>query len=476
MLFNSVTFAVFFAIFYPLYRLASHRGQNRLLLAASYIFYGWWDWRFLGLLLLSTTADYYFGRRIGTSQNAAERRTLLTLSLLLSLTILGFFKYFNFFAHSFIALAGSFGWQLHVTTLNIILPIGVSFYTFQTMSYTIDVYRRKLQPAQRFFDFAVFVSFFPQLVAGPIERATHLLPQVLQPRQVTAQSVREGCYLILWGLYQKVVIADNLAGIVDPIFNAPPPYRAMDVLLAVYAFAFQIFCDFAGYSNIARGLAKLMGFELMINFKQPYFAANPGEFWQHWHISLSTWLRDYLYIPLGGNRKGQFKTLRNLFITMFLGGLWHGAAWTFILWGIYHGVLLIVYRLAGAAVHTPEQQEVPSSQPGKIIRFLNILLFFHLVCLGWLFFRASSAGQAFAMLQSFWLRFDPAQTYFLGLFHFLFLIAPLLAAQIFEARWKDSLFIFRYPAPLRGLVYFILLQLIIIFGVRDSVTFIYFQF
>ncbi len=477
MLFNSVTFAIFFAIVYPLYLLSSHRWQNRLLLAASYIFYGWWDWRFLGLLLLSTTVDYYLSLRMNATRHEAQRRTLLFFSMFLSLTLLGFFKYFNFFTQSFMDLTGSFGWKPNFVTLNIVLPVGISFYTFQTMSYTLDVYRRDLKPTRRFLDFALFVSFFPQLVAGPIERATHLLPQVLRPRQVNVQKFREGCYLILWGLYQKVVIADNLAGIADPIFNAPPPYRGADILLAIYAFAFQIFCDFAGYSNMSRGLAKLMGFELMVNFKTPYFASNPSQFWQNWHISLSTWLRDYLYIPLGGNRKGSWLTYRNLFLTMLLGGLWHGAAWTFVLWGVYHGTLLIVYRLLGEGDFQKTVREKASpSLWEKVARLLNIVFFFHLICLGWLLFRASSLGQVFQMLQSFWWHFDPAQIYFLGLFHFLFLVAPLLVSQILEARWKDPLFIFRYPAPLRVLFYFVLLQFIIIFGVRDAVAFIYFQF
>ncbi|MBE9529897.1 MAG: MBOAT family protein, partial [Proteobacteria bacterium] len=345
MLFNSVQFAIFFAIVYLLYLLLNHKGQNRLLLVASYVFYGCWDWRFLSLIAISTVVDYFCGLKIYESREKQKRKLFLFISVCSNLTILGFFKYFNFFTDNLYALLNGFGFSPDPFFLNIILPVGISFYTFQTISYSIDIYRKELNPTRKFLDFALFVSFFPQLVAGPIERAKNLLPQMLLPRKLTVDKFYEGCYLIFWGLFLKVFIADNLARMVDPVFSSSGPYDGVRVLLALYAFAFQIFGDFAGYSNIARGLAKCMGFDLMVNFNLPYFAVNPKDFWQRWHISLSTWFRDYLYIPLGGNRHGQMNTCRNLAITMLLCGLWHGAAWTFIVWGAYHALLQIIHKL-----------------------------------------------------------------------------------------------------------------------------------
>jgi len=335
--FNSLQFFLFFAVVYSLYLAFNHKWQNRMLLVASYVFYGTWDWRFLSLIVISTIIDYYCGIKIDEITDAKKRKQFLAISIVANLSMLGFFKYFNFFAENLQALCCFFGFQVQPHFLNIILPVGISFYTFQTMSYTIDIYKGQLKPTRKFFDFALFVSFFPQLVAGPIERASHLLPQILSKRKVTIDKFCEGCYLIFWGLFLKVFVADNLARLVDPIFASDPPYNGVKVLLGLYAFAFQIFGDFAGYSNIARGLGKCMGFDIMVNFNLPYFVTNPSDFWRRWHISLSTWLRDYLYIPLGGNKKGTLFTYRNLAITMFLGGLWHGAAWTFIIWGAYRG-------------------------------------------------------------------------------------------------------------------------------------------
>jgi len=343
MLFNSLEFAVFMVVVYGLYLVLNHKWQNRMLLVASYIFYGAWNWRFLSLIFISTVLDYICGIKIYNSNSVKRKRFFLFLSVFGNLSILGFFKYFNFFVGDLTALINYFGFSFQTHSLNIILPVGISFYTFQTMSYTIDIYRDKLRPTRRFFDFALFVAFFPQLVAGPIERARNLLPQILSPRTFSVDRFYEGCYLIFWGLFQKIVIADNLAKMVVPVFG-DWQYESGKVLLALYAFAFQIFCDFAGYSNIARGLGRVMGFEIMVNFRLPYFATNPREFWRRWHISLSSWLRDYLYIPLGGSRKGAIFTCRNILITMLLGGLWHGAAWTFVFWGVYHSFLLVAHR------------------------------------------------------------------------------------------------------------------------------------
>jgi len=348
-----------------------------MLLMASCFFYGSWNWRFLFLLFLTIAIDYFISLKIYNSEDSEKRKKFLLLSIVANLGVLGFFKYFNFFSESFQALANSLGFNLQPHLLNIVLPVGISFYTFQSLSYTIDVYRKELKPAKSIFDFALFVTYFPQLVAGPIERATHLLPQVLQPRKITLEQFYEGCYLIFWGLFQKIFIADNLAKMVNPVFSAAAPYDGVKVLSALYAFAFQIYCDFAGYSNMARGLGKCMGFDIMVNFNLPYFATNPRDFWRRWHISFSTWLRDYLYIPLGGNQKGPLITYRNIALTMLLGGLWHGANWRFVIWGGYQGLLLIIHRLL-----EPWLKQLP--QPKSFIKeklwlFARVAFFFHLI-------------------------------------------------------------------------------------------------
>src|SRR3972149_1993846 len=348
MLFNSSTFLIFFVVVYTLYLLLQKRlkAQNALLLVASYIFYASWDWRFLSLLLLSTTVDFFIAKAIGSTDDLtpagkARRKTLLACSILFNLGVLGFFKYFNFFSESFIGLLNLFSMKADLITLNIVLPLGISFYTFQEMGYTIDVYRKHMKPTHNPFNFALFVAFFPHLVAGPIQRAESLLLQLERPRRITIEQVNTGLFLILWGLFKKVVIADNVREVANLIFNNYTNYSGLDIVIGGLAFAVQIYGDFSGYSDIARGIARLMGFELMVNFRLPYFALNPTDFWQRWHISLSTWLRDYLYIPLGGNRKSNLITCRNLFLTMLLGGLWHGASWNFVIWGAYHGLIPI---------------------------------------------------------------------------------------------------------------------------------------
>ena len=398
MLFNSFLFLKFFLIFYLLYLLTRNhlKWQNRLLLAASYIFYAAWDWRFLFLLFFTTFLDFIIAQKIFDSQSQRQRKALLALSVVANLGVLGFFKYFNFFTENLSFLMEHLGFHGTFKLLRVALPIGISFYTFQSMSYTIDVYRRELVPPKSFWDFSVFVTYFPHLVAGPILRATYILPQVVNPRKIQREQVYKGCALIFWGLFQKVFVADNLAKIVDPVFNSAGPYDGFLVLTAVYAFAFQILCDFAGYSDIARGLGKLMGFDIVINFNLPYFAANPREFWKRWHISLSTWLRDYLYVPLGGSRKGKAREYFNLFATMLLGGLWHGASWTFVIWGAYHGILLITHRML-----EPWLQRIPGPSSAWGRRgwlLIKMIFFFHLVCVGWLFFRAGSISQAWAMM------------------------------------------------------------------------------
>lgn len=484
MLFNSTSFAVFFAIIFASYWLLRrfYRAQNLLLLVASYFFYGCWDSRFLVLIVLSTVVDYYCALSIDKGKMAGRQRLGASVFLVLSavlflvkphraihftfsgwhpdivinwsylssvhsqyvwmllgvllaiavinaiypflgrlkmehrrkfflifsisanLFILGVFKYYNFFADNFIVLAQSL---FHTTpgagVLNVVLPVGISFYTFQTMSYTIDVYRRKATASYSLLDVAAYISFFPQLVAGPIERGKNLLPQFQKPRTINRVDVQEGLWLIVWGLFKKMVVADNVARIVNETF-APfdnlssamaVPEDGMRLLVAIYAFAFQIYCDFSGYSDIARGTAKLLGFNLMVNFRLPYFAKNPSDFWQRWHISLSTWLRDYLYIPLGGNRGGNFRLYRNLMITMLLGGLWHGAAWTFIFWGGFHGAILILYRVWGSNSGQAHSRLWVSIVQG--------LLMFHIVCFGWLIFRAQNLATIGIFMQSIFL-------------------------------------------------------------------------
>jgi len=447
-----------------------------MLLLASYIFYGSWDWRFLSLILISTILDYICGIKIHESSNTKRRKLFLFLSVFGNLSILGFFKYFGFFAASLTNLLSFFGFSIEPHFLQIILPVGISFYTFQTMSYTIDIYRNRMEPTRRFFDLALFVAFFPQLVAGPIERAKHLLPQILSPRKLSLDKFYEGCHLIFWGLFLKVFIADNLARIVTPTFGVGPPYNGVEVTLALYAFAFQIFCDFAGYSNIARGLGKCMGFDIIINFNLPYFATNPREFWQRWHISLSTWLGDYLYIPLGGNRKGSLLTYLNLGITMLLGGLWHGASWTFIIWGAYHGILLIVHRLIAPLLEGIRL--IKNVFLAKVWFIVRVFFFFNLVSLGWLIFRAQSVTQAYNMLKSVVFNFELTPS--IGLeymaLQIAFFVGFLLIIQIVQY-WKNDLMIIRKSNPIiRASFYFVYFYLFIIYGAASGQEFIYFQF
>ena len=452
-----------------------------MLLVASYVFYGFWDWRFLSLIWTSTIVDYFCGLRIHDANDEKRRKFFLVLSVCTNLGLLGFFKYFNFFVESFQDLVSVFGWTPDSVTLNIVLPVGISFYTFQTMSYTIDIYRGRLEPTKRFLDFGLFVAFFPQLVAGPIERGVHLLPQVLNPRRITRDQFYEGLYLICWGLFKKVFIADNLARMVDPIFAQSGTYHGPMVLLALYAFAFQIYCDFSGYSDIARGLGKCMGFDLMLNFNLPYFSTNPAEFWRRWHISLSTWLRDYLYIPLGGNRKGKFKTYRNLALTMVIGGLWHGANWTFFLWGTYHGFLLIVHRLI-----KPYVEALPKIKNALLKNMwfaVRILFFFHLVCFGWLLFRAQSVAQVTGMIDALLFDYSIGPEFVHHVLYLTFFAGFLIYIQIFQFYKQDLSFVVNSTKQIKLiflLVIFYLTLYVEILGrsvnVGGGSEFIYFQF
>jgi D-alanyl-lipoteichoic acid acyltransferase DltB (MBOAT superfamily) len=475
MLFNSLDFFVFLpvvlALYYPLGRLSrGFRLQNVLLLIASYYFYARWDWRFLSLIWISTVIDFLIGGAIPVAKTERGRKFLLLISTVSNLGLLGVFKYYDFFIDSFVALMHSLDVPVDVPTLRVILPVGISFYTFQTMSYTIDVYRRELEPSRDLLDFSLFVAFFPQLVAGPIERARALLPQIASPRHFSAEQFREGVYLMLWGLYKKVYIADVLAGQVNPLFATGQGYSGLDVWLGLYLFAFQIYTDFSGYTDIARGVSKMMGFELMVNFNIPYIATNPSDFWKRWHISLSSWLREYLYFSLGGNRKGPSKTYRNLMLTMLLGGLWHGAAWTFVIWGAFHGGILIIHHFYRDCV--PGKEWVGWGPR----RFLAVVVMFHVTCIGWLIFRAQSVGQIGDFLSRMFSSLS-LTAYSGEMFHVLISsIWLLIVVQIVQIRKRDLL-------AMRHVHWFIKLNfyLFVIFGILEKFgagarEFIYFQF
>jgi D-alanyl-lipoteichoic acid acyltransferase DltB (MBOAT superfamily) len=470
MLFDSPVFFVFLITVVGAYWMLRHRRQNVLLLAASYFFYGWGDWRFLGLILLSTVVDYFCARSIARSESPGRRKLLLAISVTLNLGFLGFFKYFNFFADSLAHMLGAVGIPVNITLLRILLPPGISFYTFQALAYIVDVYFRKLEPAESLLDYALFISFFPHLIAGPIQRPSHLLPQVQNPRRFDDQQFFQGVMLILSGLFRKCVIADNCALLANAAFNGRmgTPNLAI-VALGTYAFAWQIYGDFSGYSDIARGAAKLMGFEFMVNFRQPYLALSLQDFWRRWHISLSTWLRDYLYIPLGGSRQGETKTHRNLIVTMLLGGLWHGANWTFVVWGAIHGVGQSIARLLGKwKRHTTEE--------ASLLRlWWKRILIFHAVCLAWIFFRAQSLSDAVAFVGG--LRIFTWRPEYVVAFKFLaiFTIPLFLMDLLLEARHEEYLFE-KTPVAWQWAYASAMLLTVLLFAANQSNAFIYFQF
>lgn len=462
MQFNSFLFFVFFIATYSIYLSCAHRWQNRILLASSYFFYAAWDYRFLLLILSSTVINFFVGKEIHKFESEIKRKRWLAIGVVINLAFLLFFKYYNFFADNLANLFAWFGTGNYTFSLNILLPVGISFYTFRTMSYTIDIYRKQLTPSQSFLDFALYVSFFPQLIAGPIERAADFLPQVYGKRRISASLFKASAFLFLYGLFEKVVVADNLALLVDKVYDSRQT-DGLSVIIATYGFAVQIFADFDGYSNMAKGLAGLMGFRLVDNFNAPYFSTTPSEFWTRWHISLSSWLRDYLYIPLGGNRSGTWKTCRNLFVTMLLGGLWHGASWMFVFWGVFHGVLLLVYF---------KFEDVITKFPFKTV------VFFHLVCFGWMLFRAQD-------LEHFWFLMSQVVFNFQFSLHTdqLLLIERLLFYSFIPITYqylqykRESFYpVFAWPVLPRGIYYLILFYGIVIFGSNNAQSFIYSQF
>ena len=396
MLFNSIDFAIFLPIVFLLYWFVANKHlklQNLLIVAASYLFYGWWDYRFLSLILFSTIIDFSVGLRLAKEENISKRKILLWTSILANLGFLGFFKYYNFFLDNFISAFSFFGAEITPNSLNIILPVGISFYTFQTLSYTIDIYKRKFEPTKDFIAFGAFVSFFPQLVAGPIERATNLLPQFYTKRNFDYAKAVDGMRQILWGLFKKIVIADTCAEFANLIFNNSADYPGSTLVLGALFFTFQIYGDFSGYSDIAIGTARLFGFNIMQNFAFPYFSRDIAEFWRRWHISLSTWFRDYLYIPLGGSRGSTWMKIRNVFIIFIVSGFWHGANWTFIIWGALNAVYFLPLMLFNKnRVNTDivaQGKFLPS-----IKEFFNMAVTFCLIIFSWIFFRAENLTHA----------------------------------------------------------------------------------
>ena len=484
MLFNSIDFAVFLPIVFFLYWFILNNklsAQNFLIVVASYVFYGWWDWRFLSLILFSTIVDYSVGRKLREEENQTKRKVLLWTSILVNLGFLGFFKYYNFFLDNFITAFSFFGTEIKANSLNIILPVGISFYTFQTLSYTIDVYKRKFEPTNDFIAFSAFVSFFPQLVAGPIERATHLLPQFYKKRTFDYSKAVDGMRQILWGLFKKIVIADNCAEFANEIFDNSADMNGITLVLGALFFTFQIYGDFSGYSDIAIGTSRLFGFDLMKNFALPYFARDIAEFWRRWHISLSTWFRDYLYIPLGGSRGGNWLKVRNTFIIFIVSGFWHGANWTFIVWGALNAIYFLPLLLT-----KNNRSNLDIVAQGKYLpnikEFFYMLLTFGLTVFAWIFFRAENMGHAFQYINGI---IDPSIVSFpnieidLKLLYTIFFICNFLLIEWLN---RESQFALEFRnstsvgySVLRKVFYVCVIFSIFIFGGGEQ-EFIYFQF
>ncbi|MGD1846765.1 MAG: MBOAT family O-acyltransferase [Salibacteraceae bacterium] len=483
MFFNSIDFAVFLPLVFAAYWLIPRQRvawQNAWLLLASMVFYGWWDWRFLGLILLSTGIDFVIGQQLSVAKAPGKRKALLSLSLISYLGILGFFKYCNFFIDNFVSAFSLLGQELHVTGLAIVLPVGISFYTFQTLSYTIDVSRGKLAPTRDPLAFAAFVSFFPQLVAGPIERATHLLPQFFAQRKFEMQAAIMGLRQILWGLFKKMVIADNCATFVDPIFENPGGHPGSSLAIGAVLFAFQIYGDFSGYSDIAIGTARLFGFRLKQNFAYPYFSRDIAEFWRRWHISLSTWFRDYLYIPLGGSRGGRGQQIRNVFLIFLVSGFWHGANWTFLIWGALHACFFLPQLLLGSNRKHLGVVAIDRCWP-SVIEALQMLGTFLLTSLAWIFFRARSLSEASAYFQDLFsvslfaspsLRGKHTDLPFLGAFILLMLLMEWLGrSDRFALEQLNN-----WSQPVWRWSFYVLLALLIFIFGENAQQFIYFQF
>ncbi|WP_349664667.1 MBOAT family protein [Cellulophaga lytica] len=484
MLFNSIDFVIFFPIVFILYWVFAKnlKGRNIFILIASYCFYGWWDWRFLSLIIISSLVDFYVGKKLGEEDNLKKRKYLLCLSLVVNLGFLVYFKYFNFFIDSFNSAFTLFGKELEISTLNIILPVGISFYTFQTLSYSIDVYRRKLEPTKNIISFFAFVAFFPQLVAGPIERASHLLPQFDKTYSFDYKRVKSGFQLMLWGFIKKMVIADRLALLVNEVFNNTQDYSGTDFAIATVFFTFQIYCDFSGYSDIAIGLSRAMGFDLMRNFDSPYFSKSITEFWRRWHISLSTWFRDYVYIPLGGSRKGNYRTYLNLFLVFLISGLWHGAAITFVIWGAIHG-LIIVLEKATIKIRVKIYRTLGIDKDIFSNRIIFGSITFLIVSFAWVFFRANNLADATLVINNILSFRGGTDVTKLGLstFNFYFAVASIVALISIEFINKHTSiisFFNKQNIAFRWSGYLAAIFLVLFYGIYggDSPEFLYFKF
>ena len=482
MYFNSIDFAIFLPIVFLLYWFVINKrlkSQNALIVISSYVFYSWWDWRFLSLIIFSTVVDYLVGQKLRTEDHQSKRKVLLWTSIIVNLGFLGFFKYYNFFLENFVDAFSLFGMQMNTNTLNIILPVGISFYTFQTLSYTIDVYKKKLEPTQDFIAFSAFVCFFPQLVAGPIERATNLLPQFYKKRIFEYDKAVDGLRQILWGLFKKIVIADNAAQIANLIFNNSSDYSGSTLVLGAIFFTFQIYCDFSGYSDIAIGTSRLFGFNLKQNFATPYFSRDIAEFWRRWHISLSTWFRDYLYIPLGGSFGGTWMKVRNTFIIFIVSGFWHGANWTFIIWGalnaLYFLPLLLFNRNRVNTNTVAEGKYLPSFK-----EFYQIVTTFSLTVLAWVFFRAANIGHALSYLSTIFSKslFTVPNFNEIGITpRTLILIAIFIVVEWLGRNEKFAIakLDLKVNKTLRYFIYYLIIITVIIFKGEEQ-QFIYFQF
>ncbi|KAA5825611.1 MBOAT family protein [Algibacter amylolyticus] len=483
MIFNSLEFFLFLFVVYALYWLVfkkSLKGQNILLLISSYIFYGWWDWRFLFLIVLSTIVDYFIGITIYKTEKQKTRKAWLWVSVLFNLGLLGFFKYYNFFVDSWIDLFSVLGYSLNSTwTLNIILPVGISFYTFQTMSYSFDIYYKKLKPTKNFLAFAAFVSFFPQLVAGPIERASNLLHQIINKRTFNYNQCVGGLKLILWGLFKKMVIADSLGPIVDDIFTNYSSYSASTLVLGAVFFSFQIYGDFSGYSDIAIGTAKLFGIELKSNFKFPYFSRNIAEFWVRWHTSLSDWFRYYVYIPLGGSRKSKLISIRNIAIVFLISGLWHGANWTYLFWGAFHAIAFVPIFLLGKNSKYKNSIIGEHSLLPSINEVLRMVMVFSLVTFSWVFFRSATIADAFSyilrMFSEFTFHSYRHPTGFRMIDYYV-LIALFVVYEYIIRRDERAPFKFK-SKYIRFIAYaIVILCMLLFYDSKIDRSFIYFQF
>lgn len=479
MVFNSLQFVVFFLPFFAGYLLlrSNLSKQNLYLLIASYVFYAVWDWRFLALLIGLSIACYGFGLAIGTSKNSATRGKWLTAAVCFHLLILCVFKYFNFFAESLFGLFHWFGWEGHYTTLRILLPLGISFYIFKAIGYCVDVSREHLKPEKNFPDLALYIAFFPQLISGPIDRAIDLLPQIQKKRDIDWNTLSQGAYLVFWGLFQKVFVADNLAALVSPVFDTPGPHAGSQILIASYIYSFQLYFDFAGYSHMAWGIAKLMGFETTHNFNLPFFAPNIQGFWNRWHISLSRWIRDYLYTPLflsGRFLKGNWRLYWATLLSMFCMGLWHGAGWHFVLFGVYHGLLLCLY-----VAMRPFLQKIviPKSKwAQRLWLWARLIFMFQLTTFGFLIFRAHSCQQIFDFTKALLSGFQMPAISLGGLFPFVFFAGVAIVMDCFQSYKEDRFFIFKWPVLLRAGFYVICFYWLSLFGARSGQEFIYFQF